>query len=186
SKRDWSSDVCSSDLFNCLSDLLIGFLLELTSLLIPLFHGTTAGLFCLVQSFISLILGLGSILHDCLARSLRVILRSIQPVASVVVDKAACGFAVILGGVAHVSDTARAGLLPIVLSVINIRTRFIHVGLCGVQQFLAGVLPVILVVVDVAGDAISGVFEPVGGLAGEVLRLRLGWQRCLDLLAGAL
>ena len=54
------------------------------------------------------------------------------------------------------------------------------------QQFLAGVLPVIFVVVYIAGDAISGVFEPVGGLAGEVLRLRLGWQRCLDLLAGAL
>src|SRR5699024_9876090 len=127
SKRDWSSDVCSSDLFNCLSDPLIGFLLELTSLLVPLFHGTTAGLFCLVQSFISFILGLGSVLHDCLARSLRVVLRSIQPVAGIVVDKAACGVAVILGGVAHVSDKALAGLLPIVLIVINIRTSFIHV-----------------------------------------------------------
>src|SRR5699024_8354673 len=164
----------------CLSDPLIGFLLEFTSLLIPLFHGTTAGFFCLVQSFISFILGLGSVLHYCLARSLRVILRSIQPVASIVVDKAACGVAVILGGVAHVSDKSLACRLPIVRIVINRRPSFIHVGLCGVQQFLAGVLPVILVVVDVAGDAISGVFEPVGGLAGEVLRLRLGWHRCLD------
>src|SRR5699024_11240732 len=70
---------------------LICYLLVLTSLLVPLFHGTTSGLFCLVQSFISFILGLGSVLHDCLARSLRVVLRSIQPVAGIVVDKAACG-----------------------------------------------------------------------------------------------
>ena len=65
-----------ANLFDCLSNLLVGVLLELVSLLVPLLQGATAGLIGLLDSLVSLLLCLGRILDDSLACGLRVVFGS--------------------------------------------------------------------------------------------------------------